>query len=876
MTPLKRQLLGSTSPVVHDPATVGAFILGANVGTSAIVFGITAQAIVGYIAISAVTSLALRALMPKPNMSSGMQGLLTNNLDGTAAQHYVYGQVRKGGTVTFYEATDADNKFLHMIVCLAGHEVEEIGSIYLNDKVVTLDANGFVTSDPWKSKVRIKKHLGSETQVVDPDLESETSATSSFRGRGIAYLYVRLEYDQDVFTNGIPAVTAVVKGKKVYDPRTSTTVWSSNAALCVRDYLVDERGLGDAGGIDDTMLAVAANVCDEGVALAAGGSEKRYTMNGVIVSDVTPGAALQQMMTACAGTLFWGQGAWKLKPAYYTPPVKTFTLDDLRSSITLQTRGSMSEAFNAVQGTFNDAAQDWVTVDYPKLTGATFVTEDDGVESAIDLELPMTTSSATAQRISKLALFRGREQMTLSADFGLAALEVQVGDIVAFTNPRYGWTAKEFEVVGWKFFTDSQGGEMRVNLSLRETSEAAFDWNADESELAANNTNLPDPWSVPGIGISVESSLRVAYENLTNVLTVNVTTTSGVNIDQVEVQFKPSSDTDWLSMGVGSVGRYEAIDLDDGYYDVRARAYNQLGVRGDWTYRNMFQVAGLAIPPQDVTGFAAEVNGDTINLSWLAVPDLDLSYYIIRHAKETTGATWSGAVTYVEKVARPSTEVSVPAKAGSYLIKAVDKTGSQSVNATSVVVSASEVTSRATVVTIDEDPTFAGTMDNVVLQDGEIRLGTVAMFDSLSGNIDSLSGQWDALGVSYTVTDGTYYFANIIDRAVPEQGFITVDMTTRRFDTTGGLFDDLAGNIDILAGYWDDLTGGADFNDTNVTAYVSTTNDDPAGSPTWSEWRKIRAANVYGRALRFKVELHSDAPGISPAISELSATGNYV
>lgn len=867
MTPLKRLLTGSVTPMpLYDPVSFTVFFAG-----KAFFFSI--PAVLFYAGTTLVTSWALKALQPKID-TSGTRGLLTNNLDGTAPQQYVYGQVRKGGTITFYEATGTDNKYLHMVICLAGHEVEEIGSIYVNDKVVTLDGSGFVTSDPWKSKIRIKKHLGADSQTVDTDLESETSATSAFRGRGIAYLYARLEYDQDVFANGIPTITAVVKGKKVYDPRTLTTGWSRNAALCVRDYLTDARGLGDTS-IDDTMLSVAANVCDEAVALVGGGSEVRYAMNGVVSSDSTPNDILHNMMTACAGTLFWGQGAWKLKPAYYTPPVKTFTLADLRSNITLQTRSSMADIFNAVQGTFNDAAQDWITADYPKIASATFVTEDGGIESALDFEMPMTTSSATAQRIAKLTLFRGREQMTFSAEFGLAALEVQVGDIVAITNPRYGWTDKEFEVTSWKFFTSSENNDLRVAMSLRETSEAAFDWAAEESALLANNSALPSAWDVPPIGITVESEMRVSFEKLTNVIKVTTTATSGIFIERVETQFRQTGETEWRTLGVGAVGSFEAVDIDDGYYDVRARAYNQFGVRGEWTYRNGFQVAGLAIPPQDVTGFVAEVNGDSINLSWSAVTDLDLSYYIIRHAKETTGATWSGSVTYVEKVARPSTEASVPAKAGTYLIKAVDKTGVQSVNATAVVVSADEVTARATVVTIDEDPAFSGVMDNVVLQDGEIRLGNVALFDSLSGNIDSLSGQWDALGVSYTVTDGTYYFANIIDRTVAEQGFVTVDMVTRRFDTTGGLWDDLAGSLDLLPGLWDDLTGGADFNDTNVTAYVSTTNDDPAGSPTWSDWRKIRAANVYGRALKFKIELHSDAPGVSPAISELSATGNY-
>jgi len=881
MTPLKKLLTGSTSLSMwavapRMPQVVGAAILGgigvtvgAGIGGAILTYG------VGYIATTLVTSWAVKALSPKsPADSMSSQGTLVNARSAAAPHDYVYGTVRKGGTITYLESTGASNKFLHIILTLAGHEVNAINDIYIDDQIATLDGSGFVTSQSWASKIRIIKYTGNQTTAPALLLAESAQINSTFVGNGLAYLYIRLEYNQDVFPNGVPLFTAVVQGKKVYDPRTTTTAFSANAALCIRDYITESRGLGDSA-VNDTTFSASANVCDENVTLAVGGTEKRYTMNGVINADQTPNDILQQMMTCCAGTTFWGQGDWQLKVGYYTPPVKTFTLDDLRGPISLQTRQSMGSIFNSVVGTFNDAAQSYITVDYPKLTSAPFLAEDNGVDSPIDLALPFTTSSSSAQRISKLTLFRGREQMTLSAEFGMAGFEVQVGDIVAFTNSRYGWTAKEFEIVGWRFFPNQDGGDLRVNLELRETSSAAFDWTAEESAIIGNNTNLPSAYYVPTLGLSVSDALVVYHEKLTNLVSLNTTSSQAELIDYVQLEFKKSADTGWLDGGYGELGLFQVNDLEDGTYDFRVRAVSGLGIKGDYTTRSGYKVEGLSQPPQDVTGFAAEVNGDTINLSWTAVTDLDLSYYIIRHASETTGATWADSVTYVEKVARPSTEANVPAKAGSYLIKAVDKTGSQSINATTVVVSADVITARATVVTVTENPTFTGTKTDVVLQDGEIRLGTVANFDSLTGNIDSLTGQWDALGVSYVNTSGTYYFANVITRASAQQGFITVNMTTRRFDATGAQWDNLAGDIDVLAGLWDDLTGVADFNDTNVIAYVSTTNDDPAGSPTWSAYTKIRAGNIYGRGLRFKVELYSDAAGISPAISALSATGNY-
>lgn len=837
MTPLKRMLTGSVAPMpLYDPVSFTVFFAGKA-------FFFSVPALLFYAGATLVTSWALKALTPKID-TSGMRGLLTNNLDGTAPQQYVYGQVRKGGTISFYEATGTDNKFLHMIVCLAGHEVAAIGDIYVNDKVVTLDGSGFVTSDPWKSKIRIKKQLGTETQLADPDLVAETSATSAFRGRGIAYIYARLEYDQDVFANGIPTITAVVNGKKVHDPRTLTTGWSRNAALCIRDYLTDVRGMGD-NSIDDVMLSVAANVCDEAIPLAGGGTQPRYRMDGVVSSDRSRGDILQDMMTSCAGTLFWGQGAWKLRPGYYSLPVKTFTLADLRGPITVQTRTSMADAFNAVQGVFNDAAQDWVTADFAKVKSTVFQAEDGNVESALDLELPMTTSAAMAERIAKLTLFRGREQMSFTAEFGMSAIGVQVGDIVALTMDRYGWVAKEFEVTGWKFFASSEGGDLRVAMTLRETSEAAYDWNAEETALIANNSNLPSPWDVPPVGISVTSETRIIFEKLTNVINVNVTATSGALIERVEVQFKETSASTWRTAGVGTPGIFEIIDVNDALHDIRARAYNQFGVRGEWVYYNAYQVAGLSFPPQDVTGLHGFVSGGTVMLEWNPVPDLDLSHYTIRYAIEELGATFANATTAVEKVPRPASNTIAPARPGSYMIRAVDKAGNSSVNYTTVVIPEAAFEQFANTLSLTNSPTFTGTKTNCSVVSGSLRI--------TSGLL------------------GTYQFSTHIDTGAARRVRARTDVTLVRYDPTTGLFDSVAGLFDAIPGLFDDFTGGSNIADTDVLMYIRSTNDDPAGTPTWGPWSLYKGGDFYGRAFQFKIDLLSTKAGVTPSISGLTA-----
>lgn len=184
----------------------------------------------------------------------------------------IYGEVRVGGPMTFYSTTE-DNKFHHYVITLAGHEVFAIGTVFVNDYPVyadELDASGNVTAGRFNGKMRIKKHLGSSTQLADSDLVAEVAEwTTAHRGRGRAYIYIRIEDDRNVFPTGLPAVSAVVKGKMLFDPRTAVTEWSPNPALVLRDYFKNTqfgRGASDAE-INDSFIIADANICDEFVSV---------------------------------------------------------------------------------------------------------------------------------------------------------------------------------------------------------------------------------------------------------------------------------------------------------------------------------------------------------------------------------------------------------------------------------------------------------------------------------------------------------------------------------------------------------------------------------------------------------------------------------
>ena len=428
-----------------------------------------------------------------------------------------------------------------------------------------------------------------------------------------------------------------------------------------------------------------------------------------------------------AGFLWYAQGKWRCKAGSYTSPVVTFTEDDLRSDLSIQTRASRRDNFNVVRGKFRGSETNFQTTDYPPVTSSTFLTVDNSEENVIDLELPFTNTSTMAQRIAKIALFKNRQQIVLTGLFSVKALQVQVGDIVQVTNSRLGFSSKTFEVQSWNFQPDISQG-LVVQLTLKEISSSVFDWDAEESSFETDNTTLLDPFSVPSVGISVTSELRVINEKVSQVMiiTTSMSTVDASRIDLIEVEFKKASDTDFKIVGTGDLGIYEVFDIEDGQFNVRARAINTLGVKGTFS-RETVNIAGQGVPPDDVSNFDAIVSGDNVMLGWNAIEALDLSFYAIRFSSELSGATWANSTTDTEKVPRPATTFTVPARSGTYMIRAYDKTGVASQNFTSAVaIPTSSLTQFSNVSTQTESTSFSGSKTNTQVANGALRITDVS------------------------------------------------------------------------------------------------------------------------------------------------------
>ena len=724
--------------------------------------------------------------------------------------------------------------------------------------------------------VRIKQHLGSDTQVADTDLVSEVSDwTTAHRLQGIAYLYVRLKYDADAFPSGIPNISAEIKGKKILDFRDGSTAFSSNPALCLYDYLSDTRfGLSvPTSQIDTTSFTTVANICDEDITLAGGGTENRYEAHGIVYSNVSPMKAINELVGSMLGVLSYSNGKFHLAGGKFVSPTITLDEDDFTGGISIQTKQSRRNLFNTAKGVFTSPTSDWQASDYPMVTSDTFVAEDNGQTIFGNIDLPFTTSPTMAQRIAKVVLFKNRQQMVLQAPMKLSAFKLQVGDTVTINNTRLGFSSKIFQVADWGFVSNQN--ETGINVVLQETSSSVFDWNAEESEFISDNTTLPSAETVSAPSLAVSDIMRAYSGIVSTILLIKATSGAGTT-NEIEVEYRnTSTDTEYTTLGkaktVGGSAKFELVNAEDGMtYEVRARSVNAFNVYSSFASA-IHEVVGKTLVPADVADFSVNIVNNLAVCSWTVNSELDISHYVIRHTPATSSPIYAGATVVADYISKANNQISLPAQTGTYMIKAVDVLGLTSETSAKKAVIRNQIADNFNVVASTTQSTgFAGTKTDaeVVARDGvnylQILLGE--LFDDHSGNFDSAVGNFDDGGEVGPNLDAFYEFStNPIDLGAIYNSQVTTSMTSTRFnpnslfDSFEGLFDEQEGNFDGNYTEQDDVT---------AKIQISTSNDNS----TYTDFSDYILGNYKARYIKLRVKMTTLNADSTPAISALSAT----
>jgi hypothetical protein len=757
------------------PPVIAAAVVAIEGIKLATIISFVAKTVIGLVVSQAFSSL-LGSKPKKPTNQTPtqqQQDRLQTFRSSVAPRVVIYGTAVVAGPITYGTSSGGDNEYMHLIVPLAGHQVAGIDDVWINEDRIAnadLDGSGNVTAGNLAGYVRVKKYLGATGQTADADLIAEAPGgewTSAHKGKGVAYLYVRVKASSDKFPSGVQNVKAIVRGKKVFDPRTSTTAFTNNLALCVLDYLTASYGMRiGSSEWSSSHWQAQANICDQNITTTSGGAtQKRYTIDGSFSLDLSPIDIVEDMLTAGVGALIFREGKYWLQVAEFTDRTVTITTKDLREGpVEVVARKTRRELFNTVRGTYVNPNDNYQPADFPPVRNTGYQAQDGGEEIARDIELPFIQDELRAQRLAKIVLERARQGIIVRLRCKLTVLRVAVWDVVGVTISDLGWTDKRFRVLEWRLT-----GDPGVDLLLQEDTSASYDWNYGEATVGdpAPDTALVSPFDPPAslTGMTLASGdaeLDVRADGtIFSRLRVSWTKVPNIHVQVggiVEIQYRKSTDTEWRGAedAFGDATSQFILDVQDGVaYDVRARAVTSQSAVGPWAQINGHVVLGKLAAPSAPTTFVVSVSPDGLRLfEWThSGQPADVRAgggYRIRYYLGST-STWSAMSDLIGGILTGFRFETTLLGAGTYTfaLKAIDSSGNESATA----VFASSV--------VLPDPPLAGALAsqdergdgwpgtksaNAYVDEEIIKATSTFVWDSATGTWDSYTASWDTLG----------------------------------------------------------------------------------------------------------------------------------
>jgi hypothetical protein len=862
--------------------------------------------------ITSIVQVALSWLQPSkpksPSFNSNFesaQGVLVNKDSNDANIPIVYGLRQVGISRVFVESSGATNTNLYIagVLCEGGDAgIESIDAIYIDDKLVTWSGAltdgtvrtvGSADTNFYKdgaSLISVQGFYGLDNQSTSSLLDESTNWNSNYKLSGVAYVAFKFTWNQDAF-NGLPDVKVTLKGKKIYDPRldstkggsgshrestSSTWAYSNNSSLILLDYLRNSRyGKGLPTSAFETnydSFKSSANTCDTQVTpYTTGTAISLLTTNAVLDSSQKVIDNVKELLTPMKAIFTYTQGKYKLIIEDSGVSVLSLNKDNIIGGIKILGEKKNSK-YNRVIGTFCNPNKNWQndTVSFPPFDDsgldiadqhATMLSADNSILLEGRFDFKHITNPYQAEELCEIILRRSRNALGVELRCTSEALNVTIGDIVDLTYVTGGFSAKVFRVMGLSINSDST-----VSLQLIEHQDNFYTWSVKAQAPVIADTTLPNPNSVSAPASVTLDDQLIEYSDGVVITSLDVTIGASPDsfVDYYQVEYKLSTDTDYIIHGQGKGLTQRILNVVDGsLYNVRVRAFNTLGVSSTYTSASRTIVGGIA-PPSDVTDFSCNIIGGDAHLSWQQITDLDLAYYQIRFSTLTSGASWGNSVSLVEKVARPATSITVPARVGSYLVKAVDKNGNFSSNETVIATNVLAIGNYNAVASQTESPTFSGTKTNVIVSDGTLRLDSSELFDSAIGNFDSGTSFFDSGVTAFDLySEGTYLFSSPIDIGAVYTSRVTASIT-QTSDNLDDLFDARTGDFDDAQSNFDGDTPA----NCNAHIEIALSNDNI----TYTSFRNFVVGDYTARYYKFRLTLKSFDLSSTPVISALSVS----
>lgn len=238
--------------------------------------------------------------------------------------------------------------------------------------------------------------------------------------------------------NGNPSVSCFVKGRKVYDTRTGETKYSTNPAMCLRDFILSKRfGLGKwitSENIDEDSFKEVADYCDEIITYKGSSGEtiscKRYELNIVIDQRQSALDWISDILGNFCGFLVCSQD--KLFLRIEKPENVVYKFNDSNSSDLSVAPLALDDTPNRYSVAFIDPLNNWNSVEAIVEDFADQKNRGKIIEKSVSLE--GTTSQNQALRLARF--YRDYNSIcfkTISFKTGQQAMHLEPGDVIEFS-----------------------------------------------------------------------------------------------------------------------------------------------------------------------------------------------------------------------------------------------------------------------------------------------------------------------------------------------------------------------------------------------------------------------------------------------------------
>jgi len=561
-------------------------VVRALAGVAATVVGIlTQQSWLVSIGLSLVAS---ALLSPSLGGETERQASETTLQLGEVPRQVLFGRAATAGSLmdAFNYGGDDGTDWEVLLIALADHECDALEKVWVSDDEVTFAGNGPVAG--YNNQLEIHFLPGTATQTW-PSLVTSNGPgwTNTDNAAGVACAVVAYkaddpEADNPVWPGGRPRFLFQLRGKKCYIPSKDSTVtggtgthryddpttweWTQSAAECRYQFLrgiyaldrVDQpemlllgRGLSEIEAPPERSIAYAAT-CNEDVALKAGGTEKRYTFNGLISADENFLQAESYFAEAMGGIILQPEGGVEVEPGQSKAVVAEITDLDILNDADVTVEKFRGEAdlnwINTVTPRYVEPGQKWTMHSAPIRRVYADVIEDGGPRVASP-ELKAVTSGTQAQRIGEIKRKLGRLTKTATIPLGPRFAFLEEGDWIGWTSARHFDGAR----VVFRVESFARDEKWQLVLTLREIAADVYTYTAatDESDDQTDNTQQTAPAALTAPGVSAWTAVAGNISGSGGQIP-SIAINGAVDrntADQVRFEYRVDGTTPWTHFG---------------------------------------------------------------------------------------------------------------------------------------------------------------------------------------------------------------------------------------------------------------------------------------------------------------------------------------